>query len=699
MCGKSNPAELENCQYCQARLKPLANKSGSILPDWLDNLRTKKDQEPASPPPPPEPEVPDWLSRVRERSQEDKDSEAFSQITLPDWLVEDEETPPPADQATPEPAETGIAPEATPAWLSEFTSAEPVEEPKPVDQESDIPDWLKKFSEFGELLPAEQGVDAPPPAVSESSPFTETSLPSDLPVIPNNNLEQPPADQAAEVTELPDWMLGLAPASPPTPGQPSEAPAVSLVEPSAEDEPLASPLSTDLPVSLENNAPEWLKDFQAAGAGQPQTALPFAGEALPPAEINADLPDWLGKLSAPPSAEPAVSPAPEEPAPQEGESLIPAEIPGWVKAMRPIETIVPVPKVDHRIEERGPLAGLKDILPAESGALEIAPPPSFAFRLHTTDQQRGRQALLESLLASEAEPKPREKPAPRLDNQILRWVIAALILLAVIVPVVANVSILPAAEAYPGQAAQALAAIDSLTQNVPVLVSVDYEPGLAGEMEAAAAGVMNDLMARGARLTIVSTSPTGSALAVRLIEKAAGNKPEPFHTPYLNGERVANLGYLPGSASALLGFAQAPQAAAPFTVTGQYAWSLPVLQGIHSLSDFGLVLVITENPDTGRGWVEQVHPALGDRPLILVSSAQAAPVLLPYLDSGQIDGMVTGVTGGAVFEKYSSRPGLGQAYAGGYQAALAVAVCVILVGAIVEAITLFVKSSKAKKEA
>ena len=68
-----------------------------------------------------------------------------------------------------------------------------------------------------------------------------------------------------------------------------------------------------------------------------------------------------------------------------------------------------------------------------------------------------------------------------------------------------------------------------------------------------------------------------------------------------------------------------------------------------------MVLVITDDADTARGWIEQVQPKLVDplspTPMTMVVSAQAEPLVYPsYLPfPKQVDGLVSGIAGGAYF--------------------------------------------------
>ena len=98
-------------------------------------------------------------------------------------------------------------------------------------------------------------------------------------------------------------------------------------------------------------------------------------------------------------------------------------------------------------------------------------------------------------------------------------------------------------------------------------------------------------------------------------------------------------------------FAQNPTAIMPLSADSSEAWSSPVLQGVTHFSDFASVIVLTDSLESGRVWIEQTASARGKTPLILISSAQAGPMFLPYVDSGQVNGLITGLYGAAGAEQ------------------------------------------------
>jgi hypothetical protein len=236
--------------------------------------------------------------------------------------------------------------------------------------------------------------------------------------------------------------------------------------------------------------------------------------------------------------------------------------------------------------------------------------------------------------------------------------------------------------------------IDSLSSGEPVMISFDYEPGMAGEMEAVASGLIDHLMAKDAHLTLVSTSPTGPALASHLIDRLK----ETYG--YTSGNQFINLGYVPGGASGLLGFAKIPQRVTPLSYDGMNAWTTTPLTNVNTLADFNLVIVITDTPNTARAWIEQVQPRIEAVPFILVTSAQAEPILRPYYRSGdgQVQGLVSGMPGGAAYEQAINKPSQANIYQQTLGFGLMTAILAIALGGAVNLVMYINKQNNSEEQ-
>jgi hypothetical protein len=138
---------------------------------------------------------------------------------------------------------------------------------------------------------------------------------------------------------------------------------------------------------------------------------------------------------------------------------------------------------------------------------------------------------------------------------------------------------------------------------------------------------------------------------------------------------------LAGGQLGIRAFAQNPAVAAPFDISGQLAWASAPLQDVATLNQFTAMILITDNADAARVWIEQTEPLRGGIPFIIVSSSQATPMIQPYYDSGQVTGIVSGLYGGAIFEQYNAgRPGTARNYWDAYSIGMLIAMSLTLGG-------------------
>jgi hypothetical protein len=234
--------------------------------------------------------------------------------------------------------------------------------------------------------------------------------------------------------------------------------------------------------------------------------------------------------------------------------------------------------------------------------------------------------------------------------------------------------------------------VQDLPNNSPVLIAFDYEPGSIPELETAAFGVVDQLLAKGSILRTVSTNNMGPALAKRLLDRTMA-LPERLNLP---APDVAHLGYIPGGPSGLQAFARNPAGLMRYKLQStdsetMDAWSAPVFNPDRGLGNFKLVLVITDNAESARGWIEQVGYKLSESqiPLIMIVSAQIEPMALPYYFTAprQVAGVATGIMGGVFLENISGRDGPARSLLDAYSLILMVAVVLMLIGSLIHLVS------------
>lgn len=658
-----------------------AGESGSGLPEWLQSLS----EEPVSSSPAGQEDLPTWPEGGNVPAESKPGEE--EPVEIPQWL---------GGEPAPEAAEDLSRQEDNiPSWLASFAESDAEQSEKagsavewggapPDEAESistgtgaDLPPWLDEHE-----LP-QQSAAFSPDTFSAGQGLTDQADQEDLGELASAEEQQP-----AKQEDLPDWLAGFGAA-----GTIDRAEGSAGAETGGEGTAAQPPSPT--PLFLDNekaetagggDVPEWLRNFDTQATSE--ESVPSLIEPESPLESEpvfeggqpfaVELPDWLSEDSSQASGEQS-----EQAAETTGEELPQADLPDWVKEMRPIETIIPgaaqMAETERKAEKSGPLAGMNGVLPAEELAARYSKPPVYTVKLRVTEKQRGQAAQFETILAQETQPLLIPPQGKNVQGLLVRIVVALLLIAALALPPLIGMEPLATPALYPAETQHMYDQIENdLQSGSPVLLAVDFEPGLYGEMRLASLPVIEHLISKNARLVIISTRPNGAALAQNLIASVADG-----HEEYDLAASTENLGYLPGDTISLLAFAGRPSFAAPGNLGGELAWQKSTLQGINSIRDFSQVIVLTDTAETGRAWVEQVQPQMGDVPLLMVTSAQAAPMMAPFVQSGQVNGMVAGQLGGVLYAQWARQESPVTGYLASYQIGIILAFGLTLLGGII----------------
>jgi hypothetical protein len=590
----------------------------------------------------------DWMNKPSvEQSPAVRRPEGFAPLEegLPDWLKSPDGGPGPS-----KPPGTGQLPD----WLKNANApeAEAEIEYPPAASEPESPDWLRNMETEASSAPAPFASEMPANVQSEPD-LPATDMPDWLKSMQSESSAAFPPPETAPLSsdltdDASDWMQNLSKI------EPADSSAVFTRSEPAFSQASEPPLAAFTPEGGENA---------------------FSKESLSKGDLDAlftDMPDWLAATGA---DEPGPSPVAEN-----LNVIAPGSLPSWVEAMRPIESSIAQGGTvgDQSLETRGPLAGLHGVLPAVPFLGPSSKPKAYSIKLIASDEQRAHAALLEEVLAVETTPAPITSLGRVASQRILRWAIAALLLMVLAGAALGGTQLfpVPVSTNINDQVQRGLEAVWAVPENSAVLVVFDYQPALAGEMETLAAPLLDQMiLLKHPRLTLVSTSPAGATLAERLFTgPLAGHD-------YQRGIQYLNLGYLPGGSSGVRAFAQDPAVTMPFAFDGSPAWASPPLQDVQALAHFSAVIILTDNADTGRAWIEQAGPFRGASPLVIAASAQAGPLLRPYFESGQINGLLSGLYDSAVIEQINAgRPGTARRYWDAYNLGLLFALVSILGG-------------------
>jgi hypothetical protein len=374
-----------------------------------------------------------------------------------------------------------------------------------------------------------------------------------------------------------------------------------------------------------------------------------------------ELPDWL---EVPPDFEEMLG---EAGVTSEEEEVARADVPAWLEALRPegVEDVGEISGEDSPAEVTGLLKdiggtlGIEPILaiPPRAVPLEPGAPSSAAYE---------RADLLRSVIREPARPGIEvadRSGVEKLAASSVRWMTFLVLAVAVVVPILLgsdwSESNMPTGAGTQGM----YDAIDGLPQGALVLVSFDYDPGVAGEMVPQARVVLSHLLGRGVRLLSVSLTPEGARLSRQVFEEVADDY------GYRYGEDYLSLGYV-------VGVEAGPRSIMEGIRTP--GWSELVGDG----EDLALIVEFAGDPQYLRLWLEQVQGPYG-LPMVAGVSATVDPFARPYYRNQaqrQLLGLMTGLVGAAEYERISGEAGPALASMDSQSMAHVALILLILVG-------------------
>jgi hypothetical protein len=601
------------------------------------------------------------------------------------------EQPPQQEQSSSQPAKTGN----DLSWLDNLDAAAqphydaPAEKPasQPAFTSGEDLSWLNNLG--GTSEPSQPAAPESTPSVQgdlswlnnlgreTAQPFTPPF--SELAAQDSAAGQVPPFGSFGSKEELepPDWLKSAmeAPSMPP-PGDVS----MDWFSPAKDQPAQEQPIPAPEPTPAAPTAPPFSDLFSTPSE-------PSAGSSADVDSLfSMEMPDWLSR--AEPSAGESVPQESALPAAAREDSLAPVDLPSWVQAMRPVEAVISetAPSTENEPEEKeGPLAGLRGVIPGMAIGSSLKPKP-ISLKLQASDEQQAGAALLEKILESETSPRPLITSSFVWSQQWLRWTLTGLFMIVLALVLGLRSQMLQPFPNPPLEGNQASSIAVSIPAGAKVLVVIDYEPALAGEMEAVGGPLLEHMvLSSHPSFAFISTSPNGVALAERLMSPAKVNRPSSqggfdyqANTPY------CNLGYLAGGTTGILAFIETPGNFNPSACEGASAGSL---------SEYAALVVMTDHAESGRAWVEQLQAAkerdaaLASQPLLVIASAQAGPLLQPYVSSGQINGMISGLADAARYESKNALPPIARPYWDAFGVGLMMAVALILVGSLWSLVT------------
>jgi len=231
----------------------------------------------------------------------------------------------------------------------------------------------------------------------------------------------------------------------------------------------------------------------------------------------------------------------------------------------------------------------------------------------------------------------------RLDR---RWVFLAMAL-AVAGPILVMGITRKTLPETPTDASRAVfQAVQSLPRGSTVLLSFDFDPGSAGELEPMGVSMARQCALRGHKMVFISLWPLGGQMIDQTIKKVLR-----ADFPQLqDGVDYVNLGFQAGNEQVMRVVLTDFKRAFPTTKSGRATADLPILSGIQRVGDFALLAEVSAGYPGSKEWVQYVVSASGGKlPMVSGCTGVQTPQLYPYFP-GQIRGLLGAIKGAAEYE-------------------------------------------------
>jgi len=196
-------------------------------------------------------------------------------------------------------------------------------------------------------------------------------------------------------------------------------------------------------------------------------------------------------------------------------------------------------------------------------------------------------------------------------------------------------------------------AMDDLEHGSNVLVSFEYGPSTKPEIHPMTYAVLRHLFKNGHKVYITCLWPDGQFMAEEAIEDIAEQE---FNLTY--GKDYVLLGFRPGNEAVVKGIVSNIRKLYSTDARGTLTDKIPMMEGINQLVDFDFIFTASAGYPGTVEWVQYGADPTGVPMSTGVTSIQVNEVM-PYVQSGQVKGILAGMPGAAEYEKLVGVPGIG----------------------------------------
>ena len=194
-------------------------------------------------------------------------------------------------------------------------------------------------------------------------------------------------------------------------------------------------------------------------------------------------------------------------------------------------------------------------------------------------------------------------------------------------------------------------AIEAIPANSKILMSFDYGPSTKPEIHPMTLGVMRQVLRNGHQIYITCLWPDGLYMALDALEEIN----QEFDL--VEYEDYVLLGFRPGNEAIVKGLASDLRKVYTVDSKGTMLADIPMMEGINNLKDFQFIFTGSAGYPGTFEWVQYGGDPTGV-PLSSGTTSIQVNEVMPYVQSGQVRGILAGMPGAAEYESLIGTPGI-----------------------------------------
>ncbi len=193
--------------------------------------------------------------------------------------------------------------------------------------------------------------------------------------------------------------------------------------------------------------------------------------------------------------------------------------------------------------------------------------------------------------------------------------------------------------------------MEALPDTSVVLISFDFEASSFPEVQPLANAILLHCFSKNVKIIGISLLAEGTALGEKLLTENATKYNRVYGTDYVF------LGFRPQVTATILALGEDFQEVFPEDYYGTSTSELELTKNLKNYEDISLIISVTDG-DIPFSWVNYAV-ARYNEDLVVLTTAVMATSFYPFLNSGQIKGLVSGLKGAAEYEILLKKPDMG----------------------------------------